>query len=47
MLHLGSQTAHSERWEVSTYGIDAVGRMVTFFEVRPRAKATKISIPHS
>lgn len=25
-----SQTVHSEGWEVSTYGIGAVGRMVTF-----------------
>lgn len=33
---------HSEGWEVSTYGRDAVGTMVAFFQMRP-PKATKIS----
>lgn len=29
-----AQTIHSEGSEVSTYGIDALGRMVTFFQMR-------------
>lgn len=41
-ISVHTQTVHSEGPEVSTYEIDAVGRKVTFFQMR-QLKATKIS----